>query len=154
MDNDTEDVEPSKLRSLLEDQIGQNKALETELASYKAADVIMGKGLMYVTPEDLAGVSLEDIESKAESLEDERSKVFGTAIRRSLEAQGVTGNELDNQVASFLAGQGSVGGEQHGDPEVASAFQRARSMGTGGGSPTRNPDTMSTMEKLQAGLSG
>ena len=80
MDNDTEDVEPSKLRSLLEDQIGQNKALETELASYKAADVIMGKGLMYVTPEDLAGVSLEDIESKAEALEDERSKVFGTLL--------------------------------------------------------------------------
>lgn len=154
MDNDTEDVEPSKLRSLLEDQIGQNKALETELASYKAADVIMGKGLMYVTPEDLAGVSLEDIESKAEALEEERSKVFGTAIRRSLEAQGVTGDELDTQVAAFLAGQGSDGNQQKGDPEVASAFQRARSMGAGGGSPSRNPDTMSTMEKLQAGLSG
>ena len=71
-----------------------------------------------------------------------------------LEAQGVTGDELDTQVAAFLAGQSSDGNQQKGDPEVASAFQRARSMGAGGGSPTRNPDTMSTMEKLQAGLSG
>lgn len=152
MDTDTEDVEPSKLRGLLEDQIGHNKALETELASYKASDVIMGKGLMYVTPEDLANVSLGDIESKAEALEEERSKVFGTAIRRSLEAQGVVGDELDSQVASFLAGQGPASGVQTADPEVASAFQRARSMGTGGATPNRNPQAMSTMEKLQAGL--
>ena len=153
MDNDTEDVEPSKLRSLLEDQIGQNKQMASELASYKAADVIVAKGLMYVTPEDLADTSLEDIESKAEALEQERSKVFGTAIRRSLEAQGVTGDALDQQVSAFLAGQGTVG-EQPASSETAAAFQRARSMGTGGGVPARNPETMSTMEKLQAGLSG
>jgi hypothetical protein len=153
MDNDTEDVEPSKLRSLLEDQIGQNKAMASELASYKAADVIVSKGLMYVTPEDLADTSLEDIESKADALEQERSKVFGTAIRRSLEAQGVTGDALDQQVSAFLAGQETVG-EQPASSETVAAFQRARSMGTGGGVPSRNPETMSTMEKLQAGLSG
>jgi hypothetical protein len=153
MDDDTEDVEPSKLRSLLEDQIGQNKAMASELASYKAADVIVSKGLMYVTPEDLADTSLEDIESKADSLEQERSKVFGTAIRRSLEAQGVTGDALDQQVSAFLAGQETVG-EQPASSETVAAFQRARSMGTGGGVPSRNPETMSTMEKLQAGLSG
>ena len=150
MSEDTETEEPSKLRSLLEDQIGQNKAMATELASYKAGDVIAAKGLQYVTPEDLIDVSLDDIETKAESLEEERSKVFKSAIRRNLEAQGVTGEELENQTTAFMAAKQVP--NSGASPEVGAAYQRSKSMGSGGLPAGRNPATMSTMEKLQAGL--
>ena len=78
MDNDTEDVEPSKLRSLLEDQIGQNKALGRATRTRQRTSSWARVSRM--APEDRPVFPLKTL-SQAEALEDERSQVFD-AIRR------------------------------------------------------------------------
>lgn len=139
----------SSLRRKYEEALGENKELKSRLAGYTAADVISSKGLAYVQPEDLANVPLDKLEERAEEIDVERRKVFEGVLRRQFEQAGFAGAELDKQVEQFLQGQPRVE-----KPKVdAEAFGRIRQLGTGGTAPTRNPDSMSTMEKLEAGLS-
>lgn len=143
--------EPSKLRERLSELGGQNKQMAAELAQYKAGDVIVTQGYMYVQPEDLADVPLEQLEERAAALETERATVFEGVVRRQLTAAGVEDGDLDKRVSEFLASDRPAGADRERS-EDADAFRRARSMGPGGAPPARNPDSMSTMDKLRAGL--
>jgi len=147
---DLSGMDGGTLRTKLEESIGREKNLAGRLAVFEAANVISEKGYTYVQPEDLASVPLDQIAEKAEALQAERAGVFEGVIRRQLESAGVSGDDLEKQVADFTAGKAVDGGGQV-DPN-ADAISRIRSIGGGGTVPARNPETMSTMEKLQAGL--
>jgi len=154
-----DDVDPNEqsggaLREKLEESIGREQHLAGELAAYKAADIITQKGYMYVQPDDLAKVPLDQIESKAQALQEERAKVFEGVVRRQLEQAGVTGEDLDRRVRDFLTvPEGAVTVSETVSVEDRQAFDRAKSLGTVGSPAVRNPETMSASEKIRFALS-
>lgn len=142
----------STLRAKLEEALAREREMASELARYKAAELITQKGLKYVTPEDLAGVPLGELEDRASKLQEERQKVFELAIRRSFEAAGIAGDELEAQVKAFMEGQIQAPAQSAPD-EFTDAMRRASQVAQmGGAPPARNPETMTSLEKIEAGL--
>lgn len=92
----------STLRSKLEHQLEENKALKAQLAPLLAANEIATKGYKFVKPEDLSGVDPTELAAKAAALEDANRKVHADVLRSVLADQGVPEAELDAAVESHL----------------------------------------------------
>jgi hypothetical protein len=131
---DSEETNESggSLRAKLEQSLKSGAELAAEVAKYRAKDLISDKGLQYVTPEDLAGVGLNELETKALELEGVKKGQQEAAVRQAFKNKGLTGDELDRAVQELL-----------GPPsDTEAATDRIRQVGKIQGlPPNRNDDT-------------
>lgn len=119
------------LRAKLEASLAENKTLAAELHQFKARDIITAKGLKHVRPDDLAGVSLADLEAKAEELEAQNAAADAEAVRRVLAAKGLDASAVDKAVTDLLSGESTTetldrirsGGRIGGDPPGTNKFE-------------------------------
>lgn len=93
----------SGLRRKLEETLAQNRKLTAEYASLAAKELIRENGWSLVKPEDLAGVSPEELATKAEELQVERLEQRRSVARDMLAQRGLEGRELEAAVDEFLA---------------------------------------------------
>lgn len=94
----------SSLRAKLEAALAENKTLAEKALQAEAKVLIREKGYKHLTVEDLAGVSLNDLEATAAQKEAQKAEADAAAVRRALAAKGVPEGELD-KVLSELLGQ-------------------------------------------------
>lgn len=134
------------LRKKLEAALAENATLTGRLTALEAQNLIQTKGYKLISPEDLSDVSLEELAGKAEALESERAKLGEAALRRSLEARGMSGEELDNTVSTVLG--------QSDDAAAAAALDRIRSIGSTTGTPPsrQEPDVEPGYDRIRAAL--
>jgi len=114
-----------QLRERLEQTLKQNKALESELVGLKASQVIEAEGLKFVKAEDLAGVPLADLSTKAKAIEAERQATRIEVLKDIYREQGVSEEQLTAAVAEF---QGTKPGASAAD------FAALTRLGSVGGS--------------------
>jgi hypothetical protein len=101
-DSEDEKESGSSLRKKLEAALKErDEALKVAIAS-KAQVLIGEKGYKHLTAEDLAGVSLSDLEAKADELEAQKAAADAAALRRVLEAKGFKDSELDQAMKGLL----------------------------------------------------
>jgi hypothetical protein len=152
-DDQDEQESGSSLRKKLEEALGTNKKLASELASVKAREVITTKGLDLVEPDDLAGVSLDDLEERAQQLQEQRLGVVRRYMERQLASQGLDGEDLSAAVEAALSGSPGADAEG-GDAEEMERFARVRQLGSVGGTPVpaQNLDKLHGYEAIEAGL--
>lgn len=151
-----EDEQPtgSALRQKLEEALGQNKALASELAKLKARDVITTRGLDLVEPDDLAGVSVDQLEERAQALQEQRLGVVRRYMERQFRSSGLDGEDLDAAVEAALKGDGPGVAEGGDDPEIVERFSRVRELGSVGGrpAPVQNLDKLHGFDAIEAAL--
>lgn len=132
------------LRAKLESEIAANKELKSELAVFKARAVISEKGFDLVEPEELKGVSPDEVETKAEELQAQRLELAQRVLGKTL---GIEDPDLDlNEALKQLAGKAS-------GSEGESALGRARQLNQVTGEPvgSRNPyEGLSGPERIRA----
>lgn len=136
------------LRQTLESTLAENRELKELLATKTAAEVISARRLVAVTPEDLKGVPLAEIEAKAIELESSKLEAARSTIRKAYEAQGLSGEELDAAVDQAFAGRG---GSDHA--EARRFYANTASVGGVPLSDRVDTSQMSPDEKIRAGLS-
>lgn len=121
-DDLTDDAESGgTLRRKLEEALSLNKELTAQVASFKATQVISDQGFDLVKPEDLQGVPLEEVEARAQALQEER---VGVAQRFLSERLGVAADQVEGLLA--------------GDPAGREAFDRIRQTTAVTGEPVRD----------------
>jgi hypothetical protein len=98
-----EDYTPKGLRKKLEDTVGQLREMTGQLQLERATRIIAEKGFTLVKPEDLKGVSLEELEKKAEEVQAERNTTKLEVIKDVLRGRGVADENLDAEAAALLA---------------------------------------------------
>lgn len=98
-----EDLTPKGLRKKLEDTLGQLREVTGQLQLERAAGIIKDKGFTLVKPEDLKGVSLEELEKKAEAVQAERNASKLEVIKDVLRGRGVAEESLDAEAEALLA---------------------------------------------------
>lgn len=91
------------LRARLEAALAELKDSRQERASLKAEKVIGDHGLSLVKPEDLAGVSVDDLEERAKALQAERIEAQKDLARSVFAKKGLEGDELEAAVEDFIA---------------------------------------------------
>lgn len=130
VDHDAQDLDGAEgggaLRKKLEAALAENATLTGRLTTLEAQNLIQTKSYKLISPEDLAGVPLDELAEKAESLEAERAKQGEASLRRTLEARGLTGDDLESTVASVFGND---------DAASAAALGRIRSIGSTTGTP-------------------
>lgn len=137
----------SGLRRKLEDALRQNAELTGKVALYEAGQLISEKGYTLVKPEDLSGVKPNELEAKAEALQQQREGERKSLVREMLAKKGYADAELDLAVDEWFAGEGF-----EADGSDFAEITEADSLG---GRPVKriSPEQMSPLEKLEAGLS-
>lgn len=115
------------LREKLEGALTTNASLASELAGYKAKDIISAHGYKHVTVEDLKGVKLDEIEAKASELEVSKSALAESVLKSVLKDKLGEGADLDAVVAGLIGGSTET--------VDSSALDRIRSVGKVQGLP-------------------
>lgn len=111
----------SGLRAKLEAALGTIKTYETELIGFKAEKVIQEKGLKHISAADLAGIPLNELDTKAPELDAAKAQQAESLFRSTLAARGLSGDQLESALAVLT---GSA-------PEPASAvLDRIRKVGS------------------------
>lgn len=111
----------SALRKKLETALAENAKLTAENIGFKAQNLINEKGYKLITVEDLKEVGSEDLAKTAEALEAQREKQGKDAFRKSLEARGLTGDDLEEMVTAVFS-------ETEGEASLQ-ALERIRAAG-------------------------
>lgn len=101
-DSEDEKESGSSLRKKLEAALKERDEAVQAAVSAKAQVLISEKGYKHLTAEDLHGVSLSELEAKAEELETQKTAADAAAIRRVLEAKGFKDSELEEAVKGLL----------------------------------------------------
>lgn len=135
----------SQLREKLESTLAVNKGLTAELAK-RTAD-----GFKFVKPEDLEGVSYDQMAAKAAELEAQRAADRQQVLRDSLAEAGLSGEDLEAALARLKAGGGTPQTEQ--SKPAPSPFALTGSLGGTPPSGTTTP-LSSGRDMIRAGLSG
>lgn len=136
-DDDLDQMDGSALRKKLEDALKANKQLSTENARFHAAEVIATKGLTLVKAEDLAGVAIDQIETKAEALHNERRDQRIDVAKDLLRLQGIAEDELDKAVEGILAGSAPTPKSE--TEQVLGQINAQRALGQQAGTPVGQP---------------
>lgn len=123
-DSEDEKESGSSLRKKLEAALKERDEAVQAAVSARAQVLISEKGYTHLTAEDLAGVSLSDLEAKADELEAQKAAADAAAIRRVLEAKGFKDSELEQAV------KGLLGDEQDGTATQDRLREAARLQGT------------------------
>lgn len=129
----------SQLREKLEATLSENKAIRSALAQ------TVVKGFRYVKPEDLEGVSVDQIEAKATELESERKSAEDAALAARL---GVEVGDLDAALAKI---NGTATPAKTEDPATRSPHALTGALG---GQPTGSiPDpNLRGVDKIEAAI--
>lgn len=99
----------SALRNKLESTLQENKTLAAQLGELKAKDVLREQGLDLVKVDDLKDIPVDEIETRAQSLQEERSAAQRDLVKTALQRQGVKDDELEDAVTAFLSGKAEAG---------------------------------------------
>lgn len=145
-DDDQSNESGGELRKKLELALKGNVALTDQLAGYLARDLITEKSLTLVKPDDLKGVELKELESKATALQAERLAQQESLLRNAFERQGYEGAALEQQLALAT---GHAGAEN-----PAANLTQARDLGRLPGTvvPINDPRELSPLAKIEAGI--
>ena len=110
-DFDSEDEKESggSLRKKLEAALEENRALKGEVTSFKAHQLIQEKGFKHLTVDDLKGVDLSELETKAAELEAQKEQQAAVTLRRVLEGKGLKDSELDQALQALLSEEDPAG---------------------------------------------
>jgi hypothetical protein len=119
------------LREKLEAALQNQASLATELASYKARDLIAENGYKHVTAEDLKDVKLDEIATKAAELEASKASLAESVLRTVLKDKFGDGADLDTVVKNLIGDAGQAD---------TAALDRIRSVGKTQGLPAQRPD--------------
>ena len=117
----------SSLRAKLEAALAENKVLADTALKATASLLIREKGFKHLTVEDLAGVSLNDLEATAAQKEAQKAEADAAAVRRALAAKGVPESELDKVLSDIL-------GQDTSSESLARIREASRIGGTAPGS--------------------
>ncbi len=134
------------LRSKLEEALAENETLAKQVVTSRAEKAIGEHGYGLVKPEDLVGVSPDNVEAKAKELQEQRVKAQADVVRNVLVERGLEGDELDEAVQGFLgddAGKPVI--PQSDDPDFANLTK------VGGGRPP-NQDAVPPMDDSMGNL--
>jgi hypothetical protein len=133
------------LRQRLEDALRENRTISQELAQRRSREVISEQGLSLVKPEDLEGLSADELEEKAQAIQLERSEAQVQLARDVFAKKGLDGDELDAAVREFLSVEEGI----DDDP-----YQRVRQVTQAGGQvvPAVNEQKLHGIDAIKAGL--
>lgn len=92
-----------QLRAKLEAALAANKTLTEEVLGFKAEKVISAKGFKFVTPEDLHGVGLDELETKAAEVEAAKAAQRESVVKQVLADKGLQGDQLDAALKNLLS---------------------------------------------------
>jgi hypothetical protein len=118
----------SGLRRKLEEVLAENQELRSSVLTSQAEKVLGGNKYPLVSTDDLSGVGLEELEERAEALQQERLQARESTVRAVLAEKGYEGEDLDRMVGDLIGP--SAEGKQDPDSEAWKRF-RAGSV-TGG----------------------
>lgn len=106
-DEDLDQVERDEggrgLRQRYEAALAELKDRDNRLFTFEARNVIEEHGLSLVKPEDLAGVSLQELEERARAVQAEKVDAQKDLARTVFAKRGLAGEELDKAVEEFIA---------------------------------------------------
>ena len=102
---DLETADGGTLRKKLEEALSTNRSLEQEVVTSRAEKAIREHGYSLVKPEDLEGVSVDEVEAKAKQIHEEKLNRRTETVREILSDKGLEGEQLDSAVEKFLAGE-------------------------------------------------
>jgi hypothetical protein len=145
-DTDGGDESGGSLRQRLEEVVGKLKERDAELLTFKAEKLIQEKGFKHVTPGDLVGVSLKELEKKAAEIEEQNAGREEALLRKILSGKGLADDQLDSIVAGLLDD------EKAQDKQASSAIT---SVIRSGGLPIAdrvNDKELSGLDLIAAGL--
>ena len=129
--------EGSDLRSQLEATLETNKALTAQLAAATASNVIRDQGLSLVKPEDLNDVAVDEIETVAKQLQEQRYDQQKDLVKDVLKRNGVSDSDLDTQAEAWMKGESQAA--TGASTNVTTGFDRLATIN--GGSPAPQVDT-------------
>jgi hypothetical protein len=133
------------LRDRLEAEIARNKEIATRLAQRVAQD------FPHVSAEDLAGVSPDELETKAAELNQLKKQEREDILRSTLEERGLSGEQLDVAVQKLVSGDGSaVEAESSVDASTARVASLGKLQGT---VPSASTDGLWGASKIRAAVS-
>lgn len=119
-DLDDDQESGRSLRDRLEAEIARNKEIATRLAKRVAQD------FPHVSAEDLAGVSPDELETKAAELNQLKKQEREEILRSTLEERGLSGEQLDVAVQKLVSGEDSV---VTAEPSMDASTARVASLG-------------------------
>lgn len=91
------------LRRKLEETLTKLATVNQEVATYRAEKMVREQGLTLVKADELVGVPEGEMKARAEALQKERQAQRTQIAREMLEARGLSGDELEAELESFLA---------------------------------------------------
>lgn len=103
------------LRAILEEALAENRNLTQENTSFRASKVLEENGLDLVKPEDLAGVAADEMETKAQELQEQRQQERLETVKAVLADKGLEGDDLDAAVQNLLDREAPAEERQGGD---------------------------------------
>ncbi len=142
--DEDEDESGSTLRRRLEETLDKNRELSSELSGLKAQAIVQEHGYSLVKPEDLDGVTPDEMIERAEAVQQERLGERDALARDILSNRGLSGSELDQAVNDFLTPSESD----------TSAYSRAKETSAIGGSaaPLRDPRSLHGLDAIEYAL--
>jgi hypothetical protein len=152
MPDDDEQLSGSELRQKYEAALAENKTLKSDATKWRATQVIQEKGFSLVKAEDLEGVALDKIDEQAQRLHEERLQLQTDLAKDLFGRQGFEGEELDQIVAEYMAGQTP----QHvsAEEKAARATESVRALDRLDARPigVQNTDSLSGLAAIEHGL--
>ncbi len=133
------------LRSKLEEALAENETLAKQVVTSRAEKAIGEHGYGLVKPEDLVGVSPDNVEAKAKELQEQRTQARADVVRSVLVERGLEGDELDEAVLGFLGDPQDPEAPKSDDPDFANLTK------VGGGRPP-NKDAVPPMDDSMGNL--
>lgn len=147
IDEIDEQATPQDLRSKLEAALKENRKLQSDVNQFRAKETLAAKGFDLVKPEDLNGVKPDEIEARAEQIQNERKQLQQDLLRDALKKQGYDGEALDEMLSGFAA-------DKSAETTEAEQVAQARALGHAAGKPAPLVDTskLHGLDAIRAGL--
>lgn len=133
------------LRRKLEETLTKLAKVNTEITTYRAEKIVREKGLNLVKAEELSGIPEGELVTRAEKLQTERLAERKQIAREMLEKRGLSGDELESELDSFLEPAGVA---------VTDAFEGVNDVGRiqGDFSPTIDPGKLHGVAAIEYAL--
>lgn len=141
-DNDS----PKDLRAKLEEALASNASLTEKLSVHEVKGVLEAKGYHLVRPEDLRGVPLQEVESKAEAIQKDRLEMQQQLTVDALTKLGIDPAEIERLTTESA--------QRDQEPPEAEQLRRVRGLGRLGGEPAHGVDTtkLHGLNAIRAGM--
>jgi len=131
-DSEEEKESGTSLRKKLETTLGENAKLKEQLVELAGKQLITEKGYKLVSVEDLKGVSLSELETKAQELETQKAAAEAETVRRVLASKGLADSELEQAVEALLG--------KSEEQQQTEALSRIAGLGRAMGTPPSKVD--------------